>query len=61
MSDAERLLERIEDGIVAHGGDLGGWTLRSDETLKLCAAMAVLNDLVQRNRPAKKKPWWKFW
>jgi hypothetical protein len=25
------------------------------------AAMATLNDLVERNRSAKKKPWWKFW
>lgn len=35
MSDADRLLERIEEGIVEHGGDLGGWTRRSDETLQL--------------------------
>src|SRR6516165_6617671 len=35
MSDSERLLERIEKGIVEHGGDLGGWTNRSDDTLEL--------------------------
>jgi hypothetical protein len=25
------------------------------------AALAALNDLVGRSRPARKKPWWKFW
>jgi hypothetical protein len=35
MSDADRLLELIEDGVVAHGGDLGGWTRRGDEALQL--------------------------
>jgi len=35
MSEAARLLEFIEEGIVAHGGDLGGWTQRTDEALKL--------------------------
>ena len=35
MSDAIRLLELIEAGIVEHGGDLGGWTRRDSETLQL--------------------------
>lgn len=35
MSEAARLLERIEEGIVAHGGDLGGWTSLRGEELKL--------------------------
>ncbi len=35
MSDPERLLERIEEGVVEHGGDLGGWTRRSDDALQL--------------------------
>src|SRR5262245_53934114 len=35
MSDTERLLELIEDGVVKHGGDLGGWTRRADGTLQL--------------------------
>jgi hypothetical protein len=35
MSDADRLLERIEEGVVEHGGDLGGWTRRSDGALQL--------------------------
>lgn len=25
------------------------------------AAMAQLNTMIERNRPASKKPWWKFW
>lgn len=35
MSDAARLLELIEDRIVAHGGDLDGWTARSGDELKI--------------------------
>lgn len=35
MSDSERLLELIEKCVVEHGGDLGGWTGRSDDTLQL--------------------------
>ncbi len=35
MSDSERLLELIEKCIVEHGGDLGGWTRRNDDTLQL--------------------------
>lgn len=35
MSDSNRLLELIEEGIVEHGGDLGGWTGRTDDTLQL--------------------------
>ena len=31
----------------------------SDQTMD--AALAALNALVERNRSAKKKPWWKFW
>lgn len=35
MSDSERLLDLIEEGIVEHGSDYGGWTLRQEEALKL--------------------------
>ena len=35
MSEAARLLELIEERIVEHGGDLGGWTALSAEALKL--------------------------
>lgn len=35
MSEAARLLELIEERIVAHGGDLGGWTALSTGELKL--------------------------
>lgn len=48
MSDPHRLLELIEEGIVAHGGDLGGWTRRGDDTLQLfdgrVTLRAELND-----------------
>ncbi len=35
MSDSERLLELIEEGIVAHAGDLGGWTRLDNDVLQL--------------------------
>lgn len=35
MSDSERLLEIIEDGLAAHGGDLGGWTLMDNSALQV--------------------------
>jgi hypothetical protein len=31
----------------------------SDQTMN--AAIATLNELVDRNSPTKKKPWWRFW
>jgi hypothetical protein len=35
MTGEARLLELIEERIVEHGGDLGGWTARSGEELKI--------------------------
>lgn len=35
MSDSAKLLDLIENGIVEHGGDLGGWTRRTDDALQL--------------------------
>jgi hypothetical protein len=35
MADSERLLELIETCVVEHGGDLGGWTRRTNDTLQL--------------------------
>lgn len=35
MSESTRLLALIEERIVEHGGDLGGWTARSADELKL--------------------------
>src|SRR5262249_11833482 len=35
MSDTTRLLEKIEEGIVAHGGELGGWARRGGEGVQL--------------------------
>lgn len=35
MAEVGRLLELIEDGIVGHGEDLGGWTRHSDDALQL--------------------------
>ena len=35
MTDSNHLLDKIEEGIVGHGGDLGGWTRRADDSLQL--------------------------
>ena len=35
MSEATHLLDLIEERIVAHGGDLGGWTARDGDELKI--------------------------
>ena len=35
MSDDLDLLNKIEEGLVAHGGDLGGWTKVEAESLKI--------------------------
>lgn len=47
MSDAQRLLELIEEGIVKHGGDLGGWTRCQDESLQLFDGRVTLHADVQ--------------
>lgn len=35
MANEQDLLQQIEEGLVAHGGDLGGWTQLADEQLKV--------------------------
>ena len=35
MSDSGQLLDLIEKAVVEHGGALGGWTRRADDTLQL--------------------------
>ena len=35
MSHEHPLLEKLEQGVVEHGGDLGGWTKLDSESLKL--------------------------
>ena len=47
MSDSQRLLEIIEQGVVGHGGDLGGWTRRDEETLQLFDGRVTLRADVQ--------------
>jgi hypothetical protein len=43
MSDSQRLLELIEKCVIEHGGDLGGWTRRSDDTLQLFDGRVTLS------------------
>lgn len=49
MSDADQLLDIIEEGLVSHGGDLGGWTRRADDALQIfdgrVTLRASVNDL----------------
>src|SRR5262245_19026482 len=51
MSEANRLLELIENGIVEHGGDLGGWTRRGDEALQLFDGRVTLRTELQDAGP----------
>jgi hypothetical protein len=52
MSSANRLLELIEDGVLEHGGDLGGWTLRGENELRLFDGRATLRaELRERESP----------
>lgn len=52
MSDTERLLELIENCIVEHGGDLGGWTRREGETLQLFDGRLTLHAELKDAGPA---------
>jgi hypothetical protein len=52
MSDSDRLLDEIEKGVVAHGGDLGGWTRRFDETLQLFDGRVTLRAKLEGAGPA---------
>lgn len=51
MSDSQRLLEVIEDGVVAHGGDLGGWTRRDDDQLQLFDGRVTLRSEINDPGP----------
>jgi hypothetical protein len=53
MSDAERLLELIESGVVERGGDLGGWTHRLDEALQLFDGRVTLRAEVEDAGPSR--------
>ncbi len=53
MSDSQRLLEQIEEGIVAHGGDLGGWTRLDDGELKLFDGRVALRAEVHEFGPER--------
>ncbi len=53
MSDTDRLLELIEDGVVAHGGDLGGWTRRGDLGLQLFEGRVTLRAELRDHEPPR--------
>lgn len=52
MSDSDRLLELIEDAVVKHGGDLGGWTRRDGGTLRLFDGRVTLRAEVMDAGPS---------
>jgi hypothetical protein len=52
MSDPDRLLELIEKSVVAHGGDLGGWTRRADDALQLFDGRVTLRAELKDAGPA---------
>jgi len=52
MSDSEDLLALIERGVVEHGGDLGGWTRRSDDALQLFDGRVTLRAELEDTGPA---------
>lgn len=53
MPDADRLLSLIDDAIVAHGGDLGGWTRLSDGQLQLFDGRVSLRAEIRNDEGAQ--------
>jgi hypothetical protein len=51
-SDPTRLLELIEEGVVAHGADLSGWTRRTDEFLQLFDGRVTLRATLKDAGPS---------
>jgi hypothetical protein len=52
MSDTDRILDLIEEGIVKHGGDLGGWTRRTGDGLQLFDGRVTLRALLKEIAPS---------
>jgi hypothetical protein len=52
MSDANRLLELIEESVVSIGGDLGGWTRRTDGELQLFDGRVTLRAELKDDDPS---------
>jgi hypothetical protein len=53
VSESERLLELIERVVVEHGGNLGGWTRRSDDALQLFDGRVTLRAEVNESETNK--------
>lgn len=54
MSDADRLLSLVEDAIVLHGGDLGGWTKHADGALQLFDGRVTLRAELREDDPRER-------
>ena len=51
MDESQRLLELIEEAVVAHGGDLGGWTKLDDGALQVFDGRVTLRASLKENDP----------
>ena len=56
MSDADQLLDIIEEGLVSHGGDLGGWTRRADDALQIFDGRVTLRASVNDLEMGEERP-----
>lgn len=55
MSSCDRLLEWIEEGLVAHGGDLGGWTKIDADTLQIFDGRVTLRAKLEDPDPSSRQ------
>lgn len=53
MSDAQRLLEIIDEAVVKHGGDLGGWTRLGDGELQLFDGRVTVRAELRDHQPPR--------
>lgn len=51
MANEHDLLQQIEEGLVAHGGDLGGWTKLADDHLKIFDGRVTLRAEIYPSEP----------
>jgi hypothetical protein len=53
MTDTDRLLDMIEEGVVEHGGDLGGWSRRTEDSLQLFDGRVTLRAEIHDGDPER--------
>ncbi|MBA2117029.1 hypothetical protein [Bremerella alba] len=55
MTEEHQLLEHIEEGIVTHGGELGGWTQLFDGSLKLFDGRISLSVVIYEGEDGRRE------